>query len=91
MRLLKVLLVLVVLAFVALTGYAYLGDMAPRQEEIRQPVSLDTSGVTSPSAAGATSGNSSADGAEPDAADANAATDAEAAADSTDATPDAQQ
>ena len=42
MRLLKFLVVIVVLAFLALTGYAYLGDMAPRQQEMRQPVALDT-------------------------------------------------
>ena len=41
MRLLKILAVLVVLAFVALAGYAYLGDMGPRQQEMRKPVSLD--------------------------------------------------
>ncbi|SDE26888.1 hypothetical protein SAMN05421538_105109 [Paracoccus isoporae] len=40
MRLLKILLVLIVLAVLGLTGYAYLGDMAPRQQEIRQPVDL---------------------------------------------------
>ena len=42
MRLLKILVALVILAFVALAGYAYLGDMGPRQQEMRQPVSLDT-------------------------------------------------
>ena len=42
MRLLKILVVLIVLAFVALAGYAYLGDMGPRQQEMRKPVSLDT-------------------------------------------------
>lgn len=42
MRLLKILVVLVALAFVALAGYAYLGDMDPRQQEMRKPVSLDT-------------------------------------------------
>lgn len=50
MRLLKILVVLVVLAFLALTGYAYLGDMAPRQQEMRQPVTLDT-GRAAPAAA----------------------------------------
>ena len=42
MRLLKILVELIVLAFVALAGYAYLGDMGPRQQEMRKPVSLDT-------------------------------------------------
>ncbi|MFD1796166.1 hypothetical protein ACFSC1_09265 [Paracoccus aurantiacus] len=42
MRLLKILVVLLVLGFLALAGYAYLGDMAPRQTEMRQPVALDT-------------------------------------------------
>ncbi len=46
MRLLKVLVVLVILAFLALTGYAYLGDMGPRQQEMRKPVALDTGAVT---------------------------------------------
>lgn len=45
MRLLKILVVLIVLAVLGLTGYAYLGDMAPRQQEIRQPVSLNTGGA----------------------------------------------
>ncbi|MEZ5797105.1 MAG: hypothetical protein R3D63_06255 [Paracoccaceae bacterium] len=40
-RLIKVVLVLVVLGFVALTGYAYLGDLAPAQVEVRKPVVLD--------------------------------------------------
>lgn len=50
MRLLKFLVVIVVLALLALTGYAYLGDMAPRQQEMRQPVALDT-GAPAPVAA----------------------------------------
>ena len=40
-RLLKLVVVLVVLGFVALVGYAYLGDLTPATEEIRQPVTLD--------------------------------------------------
>ena len=47
MRLLKILVALVILAFVALAGYAYLGDMGPRQQEMRKPVSLDTSAPAS--------------------------------------------
>ncbi len=40
-RLFKVLLVLVVLGFLGLTGYAYLGDLAPERVEVIQPVTLD--------------------------------------------------
>ncbi len=41
LRILKVLFILAVLGFAGLSGYAYLGDMAPRQSEIRTPVQLD--------------------------------------------------
>ncbi|MDO5643245.1 MAG: hypothetical protein Q4G26_12800 [Paracoccus sp. (in: a-proteobacteria)] len=41
MRLLKILVGVVILAFLALTGYAYFGDMAPRQQEMRRAVPLD--------------------------------------------------
>ncbi|MGL4310665.1 MAG: hypothetical protein ACRCSU_09275 [Paracoccaceae bacterium] len=37
----KALAVLAVIAFIALIGYAYLGQQVPPQEEIRQPVTLD--------------------------------------------------
>lgn len=37
----KAVLLLAVLGFVALAGYAYLGDMAPPQAEVSQPVTLD--------------------------------------------------
>lgn len=40
-RLIKLVLVLAVLGFAGLTGYAYLADMTPAQEEIRQPVTLN--------------------------------------------------
>lgn len=40
-RILKVIFVLVVLGMLALAGYAYLGDMAPRQAPVTQPVTLD--------------------------------------------------
>lgn len=40
-RLLKLVVMLVLLAFAGLAGYAYLGDLAPGTQEIRQPVSLD--------------------------------------------------
>ncbi len=40
-RILKVLIVLAILGFAGLTGYAYLGDMSPEQQEVRVPVTLD--------------------------------------------------
>ncbi len=40
-RLFKAILVLALLGFVALTGYAYLGDYAPEMREISHPVTLD--------------------------------------------------
>lgn len=40
-RIIKALAFLAVIGFAALVGYAYLGDLAPRQTEIRQPVVLD--------------------------------------------------
>ncbi len=40
-RLFKVLLMLIVIAFIALTGYAYLGDYAPEPRETREPVTLE--------------------------------------------------
>lgn len=41
MRLIKIVVVLLVLAFAGLAGYAYFGDMAPKPQEMRQPVALD--------------------------------------------------
>lgn len=38
MRLLKILVVLILAALVALVGYAYLGDMRAPQQEIRTPI-----------------------------------------------------
>ncbi len=40
-RILKLLLVLVVLGFAGLSGYAYLGDLTPPSQEVRQPVTLN--------------------------------------------------
>lgn len=40
-RILKVLLFLLVLGFVGLTGYAYLGDLRPSQSETRESITLD--------------------------------------------------
>ena len=40
-RIIKLLLFLLVIGFVGLIGYAYLGDLAPNQSESREPVTLD--------------------------------------------------
>ena len=40
-RIFKVLLFLLVLGFIGLTGYAYLGDLSPEQSEMREPVTLN--------------------------------------------------
>lgn len=40
-RIIKAILVLFVLGFLVLTGYAYLGDLRPAQGEVRLPVVLD--------------------------------------------------
>lgn len=40
-RLLKLLLVLVVLGFIALVGYAYLGDLSPERQDVSEPVILN--------------------------------------------------
>jgi hypothetical protein len=40
-RLIKGVLVLAVLAFAGLTGYAYLGDLAPSATEVKVPVTLN--------------------------------------------------
>ncbi len=40
-RLLKLLVLLLVLGFVGLIGYAYLGDLSPEIKEVNQPVTLD--------------------------------------------------
>jgi hypothetical protein len=39
-RLLKFILVLVGIALLGIVGYAYLGNMAPDQTDVRQPVEL---------------------------------------------------
>ena len=39
-RLIKLVVVLAVLGFVGLTGYAYLADMTPAPQEVKQPVVL---------------------------------------------------
>lgn len=40
-RIFKAVLVLVVLGFIGLTGYAYLADLRPSQGEVKVPVTLD--------------------------------------------------
>lgn len=40
-RIIKGLLVLVLLGFVALTGYAYVADLSPEQGEVKVPVTLN--------------------------------------------------
>ncbi|MGR3755638.1 MAG: hypothetical protein ACU0AT_00210 [Tranquillimonas sp.] len=40
-RLFKLLIFLIIVAFVALVGYAYLGNLAPDQSETVEPVQLD--------------------------------------------------
>jgi len=40
-RIFKVILFLLVLGFIGLTGYAYLGDLSPQQSETREPVTLN--------------------------------------------------
>lgn len=39
-RLFKVLVTLILIAFLGVVGYAYLGDMTPEQSDVRQPVEL---------------------------------------------------
>ncbi|MEM1428493.1 MAG: hypothetical protein AAGG09_03440 [Pseudomonadota bacterium] len=43
-KLFKFLAVLVLIGFVALVGYAYLGDLDPDQERVTEPVELELSG-----------------------------------------------
>ncbi|MFC0279694.1 hypothetical protein ACFOHK_09795 [Falsigemmobacter intermedius] len=60
MRLIKVLLVLIVLAFAGLTGFAYFGDMTPEPAQVSQPLELapaETRPEASPSTAAGTDGN----------------------------------
>lgn len=40
-RLIKVLIVLAILGFAALAGYAYLADLSPDQSQVTVPVTLD--------------------------------------------------
>lgn len=40
-RLIKAVLLLIILGFIALTGYAYLADFAPPQADVTKPVVLN--------------------------------------------------
>jgi hypothetical protein len=40
-RLIKLLVFLIVMGFLGLVGFAYLGDLAPEQHETTTPVTLD--------------------------------------------------
>lgn len=40
-RLIKLVVLLVVLGFIGLAGYAYLADMTPVRQEVKQPVVLN--------------------------------------------------
>jgi hypothetical protein len=40
-RIIKALVVLVIFGLIGLTGYAYLGDLTPRQGEVKKPVVLN--------------------------------------------------
>jgi hypothetical protein len=40
-RVLKALVFLVIIGFIGLSAYAYLGDLAPVQSEVKQPVVLN--------------------------------------------------
>lgn len=44
MRLIKILLVLIILGFAALVGFAYLGDFTPENGELSLPVQVPGSG-----------------------------------------------
>ncbi len=41
-RLLKLVFILLVLGFIGLVGFAYLGDLSPVRNEVKQPVTLNT-------------------------------------------------
>lgn len=40
-RIIKALILLIIFGFVGLTGYAYLGNLAPLQGEVKKPVVLN--------------------------------------------------
>ena len=42
LRLLKVLFVVAVLIVIIVVGYAYVGDLSPEQQDVSEPVELET-------------------------------------------------
>jgi hypothetical protein len=40
-RIIKALVLLLIFGFVGLTGFAYLGDLSPKQGEVKKPVVLN--------------------------------------------------
>lgn len=40
-RIIKAVIVLAIIGFIGLTGFAYLGDLSPATTEVKQPVTLD--------------------------------------------------
>jgi hypothetical protein len=40
-RLVKLVMLLVIVGFIGLTGYAYFGDLSPQQRDVTQPVNLN--------------------------------------------------
>jgi hypothetical protein len=40
-RIIKALVLLVIFGLIGLTGYAYLGDLTPKQGEVKKPVVLN--------------------------------------------------
>ncbi|MGI9394003.1 MAG: hypothetical protein ACR2OY_05105 [Boseongicola sp.] len=43
LRILKLLFILAVLIAAAVVGYAYIGDLSPKQQDVSEPVELETS------------------------------------------------
>ncbi len=41
-RLIKLVIFLVILSFIGLLGFAYLGDLSPAQTDVAEPVTLET-------------------------------------------------
>jgi len=74
MRLLRVIVFLLVAALVALTGYAYFGDMSADPRTVRVPVRLDLGAAPAPApaAAGTEAGAAPDTAADPAAADGDA-------------------
>ncbi len=56
MRLIKILVLLLLAAIIALVGYAYLGDMEPQRSEVREGIPI-TDGELSPMPEAETVGN----------------------------------